>query len=103
MLIKKHKAIPFLKLLDESGQIIYESPLKEYRLPENVVLELSNEFYSDPEPCEIHRGAIHMRVYMELLEICPEGATKRISELDERVQSYFPFETTSIVITEKKK
>lgn len=103
MLRKKKKTVQTLKLLNGDGQCAYECPLDEYKLPEDAVLNLSNEFYADPEPCEIHRGAIHMRVYAEILDLCPPGTVRKISELDEKTRSYFPPYADSVLIEEETK
>ena len=103
MLFKKNTTVYTLNLLDRDGKTLYEGPLKEYRLPENAVLELSNEFFSDPEPCEIHRGAVHMRVYMELIDLCASGAPVKIAGLDERTRGYFPPDADRVTITEEKR
>lgn len=103
MLFKKNTTVHTLNLLDRDGKTLYQGPLKEYPLPEKTVLELSNEFFSDPEPCEIHRGAVHMRVYMELIDLCASGAPVKIAGLDERTRGYFPPDADRVTITEEKR
>ena len=79
-----------LVLLRSDATVISTCPTADYVLPEPVVLALSVEYFNDPEPCHIHRGAVHQRAMMELLEHCPIGETVLISSLPEQMQSYFP-------------
>lgn len=70
----------------------------EYRLPETVVLNLSMEYFGDPEPCEIHRAAVQKRAMMELIEFC--GLDRRISvaDLPEVLRRCFPAEICELCI-----
>lgn len=89
-----------LVLLDGSMREISVCPLREYVLPEKVVLALSVEYFNDPEPCEIHRGAVHNRVMMELMESIAPGSTRPLGELPEEMQAWFPAETAYVRIAE---
>lgn len=45
---------------------IYQGLLKDIPLKESVIIEKSNLFFNDPEPCEIHRTAVRLRITEEL-------------------------------------
>ena len=53
---------------------MYDGALTAINIPENLIIELSIEFFDDPEPCQIHRGAVMRRVFMELTELLGENA-----------------------------
>lgn len=57
-----------LTFTDWGGAVLLERKLTSVPLTEKVVLALSIEFFSDPEPCMIHRSAVMSRMYMEMME-----------------------------------
>lgn len=89
-----------LTLLDNSACEISSCPISEYVLPEKVVLALSVEYFNDPEPCEIHRGAVHNRVMMELMEMCAPGTDCPVQSLPEPARAWFPAEAAYVRISE---
>lgn len=64
---KKQKSNKKIRVLGE-GCILYEGQLEELPLRETVILEKSEELFHDPDPCYIHRGAVSIRLYLELEE-----------------------------------
>ena len=42
---------------DEAGHTVFDDRIERLALPEDVTLSLCLEFFGDPAPCEIHRGA----------------------------------------------
>ncbi len=86
---KKKEAPPQLVLTGADGGETARMPLVELALPEEVVLELSRMYFNDPEPCEIHRAAVHKRAMMELTELCPPGHDVPLDRLPPLVQRYF--------------
>lgn len=69
MFFKKKNHVPKLELYS-LGQQIYNGYLKDIPIREAVILEKSMEFFDDPEPCHIHRGAVRVRLTAEIqLEI----------------------------------
>lgn len=89
MLFKKKNPIPILELYS-CGKQIYHGYLKDIPLKEAVILEKSVEFFNDPEPCHIHRGAVRVRLTAEIqLEIenqkdpgCPGPLLKRYANFE---------------------
>ena len=65
MFFKKKAQIPVVELYAGDKQI-YNGNLKDIPLKEAVILEKSIEFFSDPEPCHIHRGAVRVRLTAEI-------------------------------------
>ena len=83
MLGRKTKRAPAMQLhlLDADGHLLQTLALAELKLPEDVVLELSELYFNDPEPCHIHRAAVHKRAVMELMERCPVGESVPVTAL----------------------
>lgn len=65
MFFKKKTHVPSLELYHEHIKI-YDGPLKDIPLKEAVILNKSVEFFNDPEPCHIHRGAVRVRLTAEI-------------------------------------
>lgn len=65
MFFKKKNRIPSLELYSDGIQL-YDGPLKDIPLKESVILSKSVEFFNDPEPCHIHRGAVRVRLAAEI-------------------------------------
>ena len=89
-----------LILFDDTSREIFTCPINEYVLPDEVVLALSVEYFNDPDPCEIHRGAVHNRVMMELMDNCTLGTTYSIADLPAAMRIWFPVETAFIRLAE---
>lgn len=97
---KAPRAAARIVLFNAFGTELLACPVGEYALPESVVLALSVEYFNDPEPCAIHRGAVHKRAMMELLERCPVGTSLSLSSLEAPIRSYFPEEAAVLRIEE---
>ncbi len=95
---KTPRAAAEIALFDADGVEIARTPVADYALPEDVVIALSVEYFNDPEPCHIHRGAVHKRAMMELMEACPAGARATVSALPEAMRRYFPAGAAEIEI-----
>lgn len=61
---------------DGDGRVLRACPLTAVPLQEKTVLELSVAFFSDAEPCMIHRSAVMSRMYMELLDYFLAGLAR---------------------------
>ena len=76
-----------LLLQDESGRTVFDDRIERLTLPEDVILSMCLEFFGDPAPCEIHRGAAVSRA---LSEIELHGAGRfPVAGLPERLRRYF--------------
>lgn len=64
---KKAERGRYVRIVGGQG-ILYEGRLEELPLREEVILAKSEEFFHDPDPCYIHRGAVSIRLYLELEE-----------------------------------
>ena len=58
----------WLRLSDATGNPLMNAPLSRLHVPEPVILSLCMEYYADPEPCHIHRGAAQSKVCLELAQ-----------------------------------
>ena len=50
------------------GKEVFRAPLLELPLKEEVIIEKSIQFFDDPEPCYIHRGAVVARLADEIAQ-----------------------------------
>lgn len=79
-----------IQVLDARGERLSCGPVSRYALPEPQMLELSMEFFQDPQPCMIHRSAILCRVYGELEDCLREnGGEMEIADLSTAVRALF--------------
>jgi hypothetical protein len=60
---KKKKDIGNTLIIISDGNVLYDGPVHSLPIKEARVIEGSIEFYDDPEPCMIHRGAVISRYY----------------------------------------
>ena len=60
------KRSPRFRLTGRDGALLFEGELSDLPLREEAILKKSEEFFNDPAPCYIHRGAVMSRLYMEL-------------------------------------
>ena len=91
----------WIRLTGADGAVLYDAPLKAYSLPEETVLQLSVEFFRDPEPCEIHRAAVHKRAMLSLMSACPAGETVAVASLPEALRGCFPAQAVSVCLREE--
>ena len=52
---------------------VYRGTLTDLPLKEEIILEKSEEFFNDPNPCFIHRSAVRVRLLAELEEAAGRG------------------------------
>ena len=57
--VKPTKTVSQITLYGADEAVLASCPAAEFALPEETVLALSVEYFNDPEPCSIHRGAVH--------------------------------------------
>ena len=66
-----------ISLRNTSGETLYKGAVTDIVFPEPLIIEKSIEFFNDPDPCYIHRGAVNVRLAFELkaaLSQCFEGS-----------------------------
>ncbi len=86
---RKKKPQRVLRIWNAHGSALYEGPLQAFVLPETVVLDLSMEYFGDPEPCHIHRSAVHSRVCLELCEACEGQGPVVVGGLPKGIKACF--------------
>ena len=79
----KPKQQLFVRLLSGEGVVILECNFNRLPLKEKVVLEKSVEFFSDPEPCYIHRSAVMVRLLSEIWEFLDDRLNQGIESIDD--------------------
>ena len=81
---------------------MYNAPLMDFTIEDSLIIEKSIEFFSDPEPCFIHRSAVITRLLCELedyitqhggeIEIksasVPENICKLLSEIGDAEKAF---------------
>lgn len=92
-LLKKNKTaeksgIPLLTLFDKEMKLLFSDSLNAFPLPETVILACSEEFFSDPCPCEIHRRAVQLRLYAEFSMMIPKGQTLSMDSVPPCISLY---------------
>ena len=95
------KRVMTLILLDGEMKELLSCRVSDYELPEKVVLALSEEYFGDPDPCEIHRGAVHNRVMMEITDFLTAGNTQKLSDFPKYAHAWFPEGTAFVRIAEE--
>lgn len=69
-----------LHFIDDSGRTILKKKLTSLPLKEKSILGKSEEWFSDPEPCMIHRSAVMKRIYLEISEYLEESLKRGMQE-----------------------
>lgn len=62
---KSASPLPSIQLFYKNT-CIYEGLLKDIPIKDSVIIEKSIRFFNDPEPCNIHRTAVRLRITEEL-------------------------------------
>lgn len=71
-----------ISFLDDSKNVLLSKKLSSIPLKEEIVIKKSIEFFSDPSPCMIHRSAVMLRLYMEILEYLDKYMEKNAEFVD---------------------
>ena len=89
MFARKRPQLPRLVIYDALGKVLFSDRLDHLILTEDRVNAMSEEFFGDPAPCEIHRAAVMQRAFAEIETILAPGCEIDISEMDQRMAGYF--------------
>lgn len=74
--------------IDAPQGVLYDGALTAMPLPDALIIELSIEFFDDPEPCQIHRGAVLKRVFMDITLTLGENSTTSYERLPDNLRRY---------------
>lgn len=79
---------------DRENNIVYRGKITSIRLPEEIIVAKSIEFFNDKFPCFLHRTAVMKRLYFELEIYCMENNKNKeyewfIDELPSDLQIFF--------------
>ena len=85
-----------LTVWDASGTVLVQAPLQSFPFEEEGMIRSSIEFYADPEPCEIHRGAIFARSVAHFKMVCPVGEKVSVPDLDPLLQALLPPQAAAV-------
>lgn len=67
MFWKKQKTEENLNLI-LNGKLVFSGSINDIPIKEAVIINKSIAFFNDPEPCQIHRTAVRVRLLAELKE-----------------------------------
>lgn len=56
----------YVRILDPNGAILFEGLPAQLPFPQETILKKCMQYYSDPEPCHIRRGAVILRMAAEI-------------------------------------
>ena len=76
-----------LQLREAEGSVIYDGRIDRMIIAESHVIELSVQFYNDPEPCFIHRGAVLSRIFGEI-EAALDEEWRAIDQLNASIKKH---------------
>jgi len=65
-------------------ELLYSGELLDLPLKEEWILKKSIEFFDDPAPCYLHRGAVTVRLLDEIWESVEEGVTSAYIDFPDR-------------------
>ncbi len=86
---KKGPGEQVLRLVDADGKEVIRSSIDLFPFQEAVIIAASEEFFRDPDPCEIHRRVLQLRLSAELREAIPPGTKVNRKELPKEIAGYF--------------
>lgn len=77
-------------ITDINGVTLFSGNINSLPIHERIIIQKSIEYFNDPEPCYIHKGAVCMRIYMEIEQevLQFDGQTIIIDMLSESIRSY---------------
>lgn len=91
---KSASPLPSIRLF-YNNTCIYEGLLKDIPIKDSVIIEKSIRFFNDPEPCDIHRTAVRLRITEELFIKLKETEQSECCQL---LLALCPFENIDQVI-----
>ncbi len=84
---RKRRTLCF-HIRDAHGEALYDGPLEKLDFADELIREMSDEFFGDPEPCYIHQGAIMARIVGELAMKLPPNQSVSCKELPPELRRY---------------
>lgn len=86
----KKKNQPVLRLCDSLGRVLFCGEIMDLEFSEELIIRKSVEFFNDPEPCFIHRGAVIIRMQEEVCQSIREaGGQADAPQLPAEIQECF--------------
>ena len=85
---RKRKGKHVLRIYDGEGRALFDGEPGGFELEEAQVLRLSEGYFGDPEPCHIHRAAVHGRAWLELCEGCEGRGRLAVNGLSEGLRAH---------------
>lgn len=70
-----------ISFIDCKNKILFSFKIKSLPIKEEGIIRKSIEFFNDPEPCFIHRGAVAARITAEIYEYFSNNVKKGMNEI----------------------
>lgn len=67
------RGLMYIRVLDQSGSILYEGLAANLSFPDEAILQKCLQFFHDPQPCHIRRGAVILRMAAEIQNALEDG------------------------------
>ena len=71
-----------ITFIDTKNTVIKSCSIKSLPITEESIIRKSIEFFHDPEPCFIHRGAVISRMLLEMDEYLYSISKQGLNEID---------------------
>ncbi len=84
---RNRKTLRF-QMWDSEGRTIYDGPLEKLDFSDELIREMSDEFFGDPDPCYIHQGAVMTRITGELEMKLPPNQSVSWKALPPEIRRY---------------
>lgn len=87
-------------LYDEQHKLEFGDKINKLKLPEELILKKSLDWFSDPQPCFIHRSAVMKRLFIQLEDFLIENKEKHIQfeSLDDELKEIFGCYSNIVII-----
>lgn len=95
MLWKKQKSIKETTVIWYNGGTCNRTyDLGDIPIKEEVIIQKSIDFFSDPEPCYIHRGAVVVRLNEEIIRAIKNASKESVEaeDIEKRILDYIALE-----------
>lgn len=92
-----------VKLLDRQRNILFQDFLENLVLSEEAMIQKSIEFFQDPAPCYLHKGAVAIRLLSEIecrMKEFPQNNLIQIKS-DDKINRYTEFSAVYFIWEEK--
>ncbi|MGL6174424.1 MAG: hypothetical protein ACRC1P_07420 [Cellulosilyticaceae bacterium] len=102
---KSKRQKTYIRIYFAKDNKLQEYLIGEIPIREKIVIEKSIQFFDDPEPCYIHRGAVIMRLNEEILNAIEQyqgGSQVAANAINKEILGYIDLQEVEILEVFKK-